>query len=653
MEYARLAFNEDGTPVSTDFDDVYFSQGQGQAETHHVFIAPNNLIARFQSLSEFDHFTIAETGFGTGLNFFVAAQLFLEFAPKTARLNFVSCEKFPIEPSDLFNITKPWAEFTELSQQLIKQYPPGLNGFHCIEFERIELLLMLGDAQQTYSELTAKVDAWFLDGFSPKKNPDMWQPSLFKHIARLSKPNATLATFTSARQVRDGLSAVGFHLEKQSGFGLKREMLSGVFRGFIGPTLPTGWPCSELPTPSVHSGKRVAIVGAGIAGATTALELTKRGYSVTVYESANAPAQGGSGNTQGAIYAKLSAQLNTATQFYSQALLLAQRRLQQCSKAVEHGVSGLVQLAHDEREHSRLDELKNSIDIPESIVKVINASELSQKTGMEIAASGAWFENGGWVNPLQWVNEILTLSGCDVVCNTRITSLSTVNKTWRLVSHTGEQFHADHVVLTTAHDTTNFEQTAHLPLKPIAGQITKLTNATAQKLKAVICTDRYIMPAVNGVSTIGSTFRLKSVDTKVTDEDHNENITSLTERIPALTEHETKIISGRSGVRCTTPDYLPMVGGISDAHLLSEQFRIPLQRNVAHKEKPAQITPGLWVNIGHGSKGLCSSHLCAKLIATLISDEPQPVQASVQKSVNPNRFVVRSLLREKRKKLKR
>ena len=224
---------QDKQPFSSQFNDVYFSTDDGEAETNYVFIAQNRLITRFKNLKN-QQFTIAETGFGTGLNFLCAWQTWLTYAPAQASLHFISCEKYPITMHDLTISHQQWPEFAAMSCELIKQYHltnSSNNSITC-EFGRVKLSLLLQDASSALSQLSTEkiqVDAWFLDGFTPSKNPDMWTEELFAQMARLSHLNTTFATFTSASAVRRGLQNVGFIVNKLAGFGKKREMLAGDF----------------------------------------------------------------------------------------------------------------------------------------------------------------------------------------------------------------------------------------------------------------------------------------------------------------------------------------------------------------------------------------------------------------------------------------
>ena len=221
-----------GQPYSQTFNDIYFSTDDGLDETKHVFIAQNQLETRFKSL-EVEAFTIIETGFGTGLNFLVTSALWLTHAPLHAQLHFYSIEKYPLKLADLSRAHALWPQFSAISSELLNQYETlksGTNHFS-IAGGRIQLALQFDDIALALPQLTKKADAWFLDGFAPAKNAEMWTADVFAQIARLSQANTSFATFTSAGNVRRGLKAVGFKVEKQDGFSKKREMLRGTFVG--------------------------------------------------------------------------------------------------------------------------------------------------------------------------------------------------------------------------------------------------------------------------------------------------------------------------------------------------------------------------------------------------------------------------------------
>lgn len=222
---------QNGQPYSSVFKDIYFSCENGLHETEHVFINGNQLISRWRQLIE-PRFTIIETGFGTGLNFLCAAAHWLQNTSENAVLHFISIEKFPLNPEDLAAALAHWSSLKLLADVLIQQYPQLLQSGSLALFEgRVILSLHLSDVSKAMHCLNARADAWFLDGFAPSKNPDMWQPALFQSMAQHSHIGTSLATFTSAGIVRRGLQAAGFQVSKQPGFGKKREMITGMYTG--------------------------------------------------------------------------------------------------------------------------------------------------------------------------------------------------------------------------------------------------------------------------------------------------------------------------------------------------------------------------------------------------------------------------------------
>ena len=219
-----------GQPYSTHFQDVYFSTDDGLAETRYVFLQGNDLATRFQ-LANIHPFTIIETGFGTGLNFLCAAQFWLENASEKAVMHFISVEKFPLNLNEITLAQSNWPSLELISHAFLAKYSQLLKGKNSIWLfdQRVQLTLLFDDAYHCLKTLNLKADAWFLDGFTPAKNPDMWSAELFEQVARLSDKNSTFATFSSASMVRRGLLAAGFVVQKRSGFGKKREMLTGYF----------------------------------------------------------------------------------------------------------------------------------------------------------------------------------------------------------------------------------------------------------------------------------------------------------------------------------------------------------------------------------------------------------------------------------------
>ena len=228
LQPARLILDESGTPISETYGDIYHSAAGGHAQARHVFLAGNGLPARWRGR---DSFTILETGFGLGINFMATWLAWKADPARCAPLHFISLEKHPFSAADLARAHAAWPEFQALAAELNAHWPALTAGTHRLELEggQIVLTLVFGDAVETLRTLAAKADAFYLDGFSPALNPDLWSPALCQSLVRLANDGATLATWSVAGAVRRALSDAGFQVEKQAGFAGKRQMLVGRF----------------------------------------------------------------------------------------------------------------------------------------------------------------------------------------------------------------------------------------------------------------------------------------------------------------------------------------------------------------------------------------------------------------------------------------
>ncbi|WP_243689771.1 tRNA (5-methylaminomethyl-2-thiouridine)(34)-methyltransferase MnmD, partial [Cronobacter sakazakii] len=363
IQPASLTFNNEGTPVSRDFDDVYFSNDDGLEETRYVFLDGNQLPERFMTHPR-DSFIVAESGFGTGLNFLTLWQAFAAFRDAhpdatLQRLHFISFEKFPLTSADLKSAHAHWPELAPWAQQLQAQWPMALPGCQRLVLDggRVTLDLWLGDINELVDTLddthNRQVDAWFLDGFAPSKNPEMWTPGLFTAMARLARPGGTLATFTSAGFVRRGLIEAGFDVVKRKGFGRKREMLTGTLSHDAPPPARAPWYARR----PASGDKDVAIIGGGIASALLALALQRRGWQVTLYCEDDAPAQGASGNRQGALYPLLSHHDAALAAFFPAAFTFARRLYDALPVSFDKDWCGVTQLGWDEKSQTKINQM--------------------------------------------------------------------------------------------------------------------------------------------------------------------------------------------------------------------------------------------------------------------------------------------------------
>ncbi len=216
-QHAELTWREDRIPVSDQFDDPYFSLQNGLEETRHVFLSGNDLPARFAP-----GFHIAELGFGTGLNLLTVWSTW-EAAGQTTPLRFTSFEAFPMAPEDMARALAAFPELQPWTDRFLSQWRGGSCQFDTLHLEVIE-----GDARQALPGWIGKADAWFLDGFSPAKNPELWGADLMQQVSDHTTPGGTAATYTAAGFVRRGLEEAGFAVTRAPGYGRKRHMTRAV-----------------------------------------------------------------------------------------------------------------------------------------------------------------------------------------------------------------------------------------------------------------------------------------------------------------------------------------------------------------------------------------------------------------------------------------
>ncbi|MEL0167586.1 MAG: bifunctional tRNA (5-methylaminomethyl-2-thiouridine)(34)-methyltransferase MnmD/FAD-dependent 5-carboxymethylaminomethyl-2-thiouridine(34) oxidoreductase MnmC [Pseudomonadaceae bacterium] len=651
IESAELVWMDGDQPFSSRFDDVYFSRDSGLDETRHVFLQHNRLPERWPALHAGEHFCIAETGFGTGLNFLAAWQLWDACAPADTFLHFVSTEKYPLSRIDLQRALAIWPELEPFSTELLAQYQDLTPGWQHFSFAggRITLTLLIGDLFDTLPQLDATVDAWFLDGFAPARNPDMWQPALYQRMAELSRPGATVATFTSVGEVRRGLIAAGFAMQKVKGFGRKREMLCGQLEQ--SPARHWHAPWYARPTPATQ--RNAIIVGAGLAGCSTAHALARRGWQVTVVERLPEVAGAASGNPQGILYCKLSPHHPPLSRFiqssYQYSLRLLQRELAPGEERWQ--ACGVLQLASDEKEQGRQQGLANQ-GYPHSFLHAVTATEGSALAGVAISHPGLYFPGGGWVSPPALCRRLLEHPQITVLTSTAIAELHKDNGAWHLIGEDGNGIASSQtVILCGAHETARFEQTRHLALKPIRGQITHLpADPRSSRLQTVLCADGYVSPARQGEHHLGASFRFDRLDLSPSDEENQHNLQLLQDLSPDLHQHfsNTPAQGARVGLRCTAPDYLPLLGPVLEPNRFLSQYAVLGKDASQQPSDPAPWQHGLYVNTAHGSRGLISAPLSGELLAAWLNDEPLPLPRDLSEAVHPSRFLLRQLVRGSR-----
>lgn len=610
IEPAELAWH-DGVPESKRFGDVYFSRDNGLEETRHVFLQHNQLPERFSQIPEGGSFVIAENGFGTGLNFLAAWQAWQSSAPAhTATLHFVSVERFPLTREDLTRALALWPELKTLADELLLHYPPLVRGVHRLVLAggRVRLTLFFGDINDAWQSLDFRADAWFLDGFAPARNPDMWLENTLGQVRAHSKPGTTLATFTSVGRIRRALTEAGFRMEKASGYGRKREMLKGILET-EGPVQP-------------ESPGTIAIIGAGIAGCTLARNLAERGHPVTLVDT-HGPGAGASGNAQGALYVKLGVEFNDQTELALTSLTFAQRFYDRWRSQYWHP-TGLLQLAHSPQEEDRQARFLQRNDYPRDILQPVNREQASAISGVPTQSGGLWFPDSGWLEPGNLCKNLADHPLISTAFGVEVSRLLPGNGQWHISTDGGSTIVADRVVICSGHVSPRLiPVSGRFRLKAIRGQVSHLPAKALINPKTVICGNRYLNPALGDIAVTGATFDLRDDNPAPTSESHDENIRELNSMLPSVFNDEDgqpsgKDLGGRVAFRCTTHDYQPVAGPLfngEDSWLES-----------------------LFLLTGLGSKGLTYAPLLAEYLADQLTGQPACLPANLARRLETRRL---------------
>ena len=579
-----------GAPRSSQFDDIYFSAEDGLAETRHVFFNGNDLPHAWEGK---DSFTIAETGFGTGLNFLAVWKLFEENAAPTQTLDFISVEKYPLTPGEISTALEPWKDqLGDRIDILTQQYPLRVNGFHRIKInQQITLTLIFDDIADAFPQITAAVDCWFLDGFTPAKNPDMWSRDVFQQMARLSKKGASYATFTAAGDVRRGLQEAGFSVEKKKGFGHKRDMIAGSY-------LNQGMPHSK----PLHKKSRIAIIGGGLAGTACAYVLKQYGYEPVIYEASQMLASGASGNECGFFNPRFSKHRDGMANFFIAAYAQFIRLAHQAGENIEYNPCGALHLMTTPEKQERFKEMQENWGWHDDHMRLLDKEQASETAGIPQAYGALFLPDSGSVSPKKLC--AYYAKDIEVRYNSRIENLAEVA--------------ADAIILCNASQAASFDCLPWLTLEEVRGQITKISaNEHTAKIKSNIHYGGYISCPQDGSNVIGATFQKWIGHTDILEEDHDRNLTHMQEAVPFLSDQIFEVTTGWAGIRTASNDRFPLVGAV----------------------------PGLdrlYISCAFGSHGIVGSHAAAHYIADLIRDGTVSLSQDASNALIPQRFLERA-----------
>ncbi|HUG57630.1 MAG TPA: FAD-dependent 5-carboxymethylaminomethyl-2-thiouridine(34) oxidoreductase MnmC [Candidimonas sp.] len=610
---ARLVFNEHGTPMSSGFGDVYHPEWGALEQARRVFLHGSGLPGRWQGKAVF---TVCETGFGLGNNFLALWQAWRSDPQRSARLHVVSFEAHPFTRQDMEQAFAGHLQGPEqaLAAQLVAAWPPLLPGLHRLEFEegRLTLTLAFGSVARLANQVSACVDAYFLDGFAPRVNPDMWTRSLFGQLVRMANAEATAATWCCVGEVRRGLRDAGFLVSKVPGFGGKREITVATLRPGMGRS-----PVSSLLR------QPVLIVGGGLAGAGVAQALALRGHDVTVLDPVFSRGLGGShhGHLAAAMTPVISRDDDGRARLSRAGVSRALQRWQALPAEARPLHCGTIELVSDVQQAADCRSTLEYLGFPNDWVTWLSSEQASERAGRRLACGGLWFAQGQQVQPQALLEALL----CHPRIHCMVGSVEQLQSDeaglWLALDAQGKVLaRGAQVVLANGAQAAGLlsamPDAVRLPkvasMQSLAGQVSYYPG-TAMAPRVVLAGDGYCLPPVQGRYVGGSTYELDSVVSQVTQQGHAE----ISKKVAALLNAPLSELGGLpeqqdgwAGWRAAVSDHLPVIG-------------------------PIDAMPGLWLACAYGSRGLSWSALAGDVIAATLNQEPLPLERELLRRIAP------------------
>ncbi len=635
----------DGTILSEDTNDVYFSRAGGLEESRYVFIEGNDLPARF---TKAECFVIGETGFGTGLNFLATWECWHNAnKPEGARLEYISLELAPFSKESLSEIYAQFPdELQPLAKRVLAAYPLRVPGYHRLELSKdIALTLIFGAAEQALKQLRVGADAWFLDGFAPAKNPDMWSTSVCRYLAENTKEGGTFSTFTAARVVRDGLAHAGYKVAKIKGFGRKRDMLIGRLPKARERRLKKPW--FHYPPARLSSADAI-VIGGGIAGCSAAYSLAKRGLRVTLLEREGGVGRGASGNRAGVFYPVIAKDWSPPMRFYLQALSYIYREFGDwlIRPETEANLCGVLRLRKQDEDLQYLKDVHDKLACLDSVIQWVDNQQASELAGVPLEEGGLFFPHAGWVNVPEFCDFLCSQPNITKQFDAEVMSIEGSGKGWKAKGRNGETLAESAIaVIATAHDAARLLPDMPLGLQSVKGQ-TSFVNQSVESAsqRVVLCQKGYVTPALGQLHVTGSTYE-HTDDISVTNASHNSNLNQLAKVSAAY--KGCAVANGWSGVRTTTTNRLPLAGQVPEADLFQQQYKDVLRKSHPPSHMPPNYAKGLFLSVAHGSRGLLSAPLIAEDIAARVTAGMPVLPADITDLLHPARTLFSQLQQEK------
>ncbi len=644
----------DGTPYSPRFGDRYHSENGGLDQARRVFLHGCGLPAAWAGQPQW---RILETGFGFGLNFLVTWAAWRADPQRSTLLHFVSTEAWPVSADDLLRATSAHPGLAPLAEELHRQWWGLLPGVHRLRFDagRVLLTLYVGDTQTLLRQQSLTVDAVYLDGFSPQRNPESWSLHTLKAVARCCRRGTRLATWTIARAVRDALAQCGFDVTRVPGVPPKRDNLHAVYNPRWEPRTtrqPQATPQPMTPGPCI-------VIGGGIAGAATAASLARRGWQVVVLDQAAGPAAGASALPAGVFAPHVSPDDSVLSRLSRSGI---RTTLQQARWLLSEGVDWSPCGVLEHRTDGTPGLAPGWADGPGGAWSQPAPPAALAEARLPPDATACWHHQAGWVRPARLVKALLAQPGIHWQGDSQVAQLRRMEHpaanggaavpAWQALNAQGQVL-AEAPTLVIAAGAGSLELLHHRwPLQPVRGQVSWGVHAD---LAAPLLpfpanghgnlVPRFPLedsPGGRQAWVLGSTFErgVETLPPSATDvrAAHTTNWARLQGLLPRIAQQlapafapalaapgkgsaledsasAEPALQSWAAVRCTAPDRLPIVGPVDAAGL-----------------------PGLWVCTAMGARGLSLALLCGELLAARLQGEPLPLDAKLARALGTERL---------------
>ena len=526
---------------SKSYNDIYFDKLNGPKETEHVYLNTNNLTKKFKNKQKF---VIAEIGFGTGLNFLLTWKLWKENRKTNGSLTYISFENAPLSKKDIERVYKKFKKLDGYSRFLLKNIPERCKSTHriFIKADNINLILIYDDITSLIN-FNFKADTWFLDGFSPKKNPLVWTDKLFKQLYNFTNLDGSLSTFSVAGHIRRGLLKAGFKVSKVSGYGNKKEISYAIKKDLISSN-QYKFSCEKKIGP-------VAIIGSGISGASLAYALRKRNIECFIIDKSYKLANGASGNKLALQMPKLTMD-DSPYGLLSLEAFLYSRKIAKNLNAIPRS-DGLVLIPSRDRDILKFKKLLENnwpLDLLNNNYDKLNFLKFINHIYMK---SSGIVDNSKFIQNL--IKDVEFISKFDVK---KITSKDGLNI---IIDKFGNRLKAKTVIWANGFEMTNLSQ--NLPINPISGQVTYLkANELSSNLKINFSYGHHFSQAFKGYHQIGASFN-RNANTCFREIDQNTNINSIPEFLRKNIYYNINESGHRVSVRASTKDRMPFFGDLS------------------------------------------------------------------------------------------